>query len=61
MDRLKMGAGVPATAFIDRDGQIVSRVSGRIQPGELRQRLEWLLSDRKDPAPEALVNHFDHH
>jgi thiol-disulfide isomerase/thioredoxin len=61
MGRLKMGSGVPATAFIDRDGQIVSRVSGRIQPGELRQRLEWLLSDRKDPAPEAFVNHFDHH
>ncbi len=58
MARLKMGTGVPATAFIDQDGQIVSRVSGRIQPEELWQRIEWLLSDRKGPAPEAFVDHF---
>jgi len=58
MAKLKMGTGVPATAFIDRDGQIVSRVSGRIQPEELWQRIEWLLSDRKAPAPEAFVDHF---
>jgi thiol-disulfide isomerase/thioredoxin len=58
MRRLKMGSGVPATAFIDRDGQIVSRVSGRIQPDELMHRIEWLLSDRRDPAPQAFVDHF---
>lgn len=61
LDRLKLGPGVPATAFIDRDGQIVSRVSGEIRPDELKQRIEWLLSDRKDPAPEAFVNHLDGH
>ncbi len=61
LDRLKMGPGVPATAFIDRDGQIVSRVSGEIRPDELTRRIDWLLSDRKEPAPEPFVNHLDKH
>lgn len=61
LDRLKMGPGVPATAFIDRDGQIVSRVSGEIRPDELTGRIDWLLSDRGGPAPESFVNHLDKH
>jgi thiol-disulfide isomerase/thioredoxin len=61
LDRLKMGPGVPATAFVDRDGQIVSRVSGEIRPDELKQIIDWLLSDRKEPAPEAFVDHLEGH
>lgn len=55
MDKLSMGEAVPDTAFIDEGGVIVSRVEGEIKRGELTERLEWLTSDRKGPAPEALL------
>jgi thiol-disulfide isomerase/thioredoxin len=58
MDRLKMGEAVPDTAFIDESGVIVSRVQGEIKKGELLERLEWLTSDRKGPAPQALLRNL---
>jgi len=58
MDRLKMGEAVPDTAFIDETGMIVSRVEGEIKKNELLERLEWLCSDRKGPAPQALVRNL---
>ena len=60
LDRLKMGPAVPATAFFDQEGHIVARVSGEIRKTELQQRIDWLLGDRKSPAPEPFVSHLDH-
>lgn len=57
LGKLRMGEAVPATAFLDRDGVIVTRVSGQIRDLELKERLEWLLSDRIGPAPQAFVSH----
>jgi len=53
--RLGMGTAVPATAFLDREDHILSRVQGQMHEGDLRERLEWLLSDRTSPAPPPLV------
>jgi hypothetical protein len=50
-----MGDAVPDTAFIDDTGMIVARVEGEIKRSELVERLEWLTSDRKGLAPQALV------
>jgi peroxiredoxin len=55
--RLGMGTAVPATAFLDQEGRIVSRVQGQISGKELRERLEWLLGDRTILAPTAAVWH----
>lgn len=53
--RLRMGAAVPATAFLDREGRIVARVAGEMREGDLRERLDWLLGDRVGSAPPAAL------
>jgi thiol-disulfide isomerase/thioredoxin len=61
LDRLDMGAAVPATAFIDPNGYIVARVSGEIRPAELEERLDWLTQGKTTPAPQARVVHLEGH
>jgi thiol-disulfide isomerase/thioredoxin len=55
--RLGMGRAVPATAFLDQEGHIVSRVQGQMREEELKERLDWLLGDRSRPAPQGIVKH----
>jgi hypothetical protein len=57
LDRLGMGLAVPATAFLDQEGHIVSRVHGQIREEELKERLEWLLGSGTAPAPPAFIRH----
>ena len=59
MKRLEMGEMVPGTAFIDADGVIRLRVLGQMRPGEIEERLEWLLSNRQGTAPPAIVKHLE--
>jgi thiol-disulfide isomerase/thioredoxin len=56
MERLGLGTGLPVTAFIDRDGQIVGRILGILDKKDLQHRLEYLLGDRQGPAPVPLVD-----
>jgi thiol-disulfide isomerase/thioredoxin len=58
LDRLRLGQGVPDTAFVDENGVITARVLGEIRREELEQQLNWLTSDRKAQAPPELVNHM---
>jgi thiol-disulfide isomerase/thioredoxin len=58
LDRLRMGAGVPDTAFLDESGVVVARVLGQIRREELMERLAWLTGDRKAAAPAAIVHHM---
>jgi hypothetical protein len=51
LEALKMGGAVPATAFLDVDGRIVSRILGQAPPEEVKERLEWLVSERSGPMP----------
>jgi thiol-disulfide isomerase/thioredoxin len=57
LDDLKLGEALPATAFLDTEGRIVARVLGQIQKEELKERLDWLTSDRKGRAPNPVVQH----
>jgi len=57
LDDLQMGAALPATAFLDREGRIVARILGEVTKEELSERLEWLTGVRKGPAPDPLVRH----
>ncbi len=47
MQRLGLGEALPATAIIDRDGQIVGRILGPLDKEDLENRIEWLLGDRQ--------------
>lgn len=58
LDKLRMGEGVPDTAFLDETGVVVARVLGEIRRAELDERLVWLTGDRKSAPPPALINHF---
>ena len=55
MERLGLGKGLPATAVIGPDGQIVFRILG-IERKALTERLDWLLGDQKTPVPAALID-----
>jgi thiol-disulfide isomerase/thioredoxin len=59
MAKLQMGDTVPATAFIDGEGHIVARILGQMRPGEINERLDWLLGGKTNPAPALLVRHLD--
>jgi thiol-disulfide isomerase/thioredoxin len=61
LERLDMGPAVPATAFIDRGGRIVARVSGEIRPEELKERLDWLAQGQIGPSPDVRVVHLESH
>ncbi|MGA8582176.1 MAG: TlpA disulfide reductase family protein [Bryobacteraceae bacterium] len=58
LDKLRMGEGVPDTAFLDESGVVVARVLGEIRRAELDERLTWLTGDRKSAPPPALINHL---
>src|SRR6266498_3922656 len=57
--RLRMGEAVPATAFPNRDGVIVARISGEARNEEIKERIEWLLGDRTGHAPQPFIKHLD--
>ncbi len=61
MAKFGVGRALPATIIIDRDGRIAARIIGVIKKGDLESRIEWLLSDRSTPAPEATLNPADDH
>jgi thiol-disulfide isomerase/thioredoxin len=54
MQRFGLGDSLPATAIIDRDGQVVGRIIGPAEPSELEARIEWLLGGRSSPPPPEL-------
>jgi thiol-disulfide isomerase/thioredoxin len=55
LSRLGMGAAVPATLFLDRQGRIAASVEGQMREGDLRERLDWLLGGRSGPPPPAAL------
>lgn len=59
MQKLGLGTALPATAVIDRDGKIVGRVIGVLEKNDLRHRIDYLLGDRRGPAPAPLAEHHD--
>jgi thiol-disulfide isomerase/thioredoxin len=58
LDRLRMGEGVPDTAFVDSAGVIRFRVLGEIRREELERRLAALTGASDAGHPEELVNHM---
>jgi peroxiredoxin len=57
MERFDLGAVLPATAIIDAEGRIASRILGPVEEQDLTARIEWLLGERPEPPsppPAAL-------
>ena len=61
MQSLGLGSALPATAILDRDGQIAGRIIGVVDKNDLHQRIDWLLSDRTTPVPPPLLNTIEQH
>lgn len=61
LEKLGLGHALPATAFLDREGRVVTRVLGQLREEEVKERLEWLTGDQTRPAPEPIVNHLNTH
>ena len=59
LEKLGLGQAIPATAFFDRDGNLVGRVMGVLQRDDLEHRIEWLLGNQEGKPPEPLVNNLD--
>jgi thiol-disulfide isomerase/thioredoxin len=59
MEDLDMGNAVPATAFLDAEGRIVSRIRGQAQEDEIKERIEWLTGGVAGPAPPPRVVHLE--
>ncbi len=67
MERLGLGAALPATAIIDKEGRIIFRIIGPLKRKALARRIDHLLSDKQGKAPEPLIDTLseatlnDHH
>jgi thiol-disulfide isomerase/thioredoxin len=62
MDALKTLAtseALPATLFVDAEGNVVARVLGEISKSELKERLDWLLAGKSGKAPAELLNNVN--
>ena len=56
MERFGLSTALPATAIVDRDGQVAFRLLGPLKREHLVLRLDYLLSGSQGPAPERLVS-----
>jgi thiol-disulfide isomerase/thioredoxin len=59
MKRLELGNAVPSTAFLDADGRVRARILGQMQPGEIEERLNWLIDGGQAPGPALVTRHLD--
>ncbi len=64
----KLGTSLPGTIILDQEGKSRFRIIGQAEEKVLRERLEWLLSDKTSASPEELVlppgltpEHFKEH
>ena len=55
MRGLGLGALLPATAVLDRDGARAFRLVGAVEEKRLVERLEWLLGTRAGRSPKELL------
>jgi thiol-disulfide isomerase/thioredoxin len=51
----RLAKAIPATVILDRNGNSVFRIIGEAHRDVLLERLDWLLSERSNPAPSELI------
>jgi thiol-disulfide isomerase/thioredoxin len=57
LDLLALGDIVPATLVLDKNGEIIGRISGEARDADVTAYLDWLLHDRQGPAPDPFIKH----
>jgi thiol-disulfide isomerase/thioredoxin len=58
LGRLGLGNVVPATIVLDQQGETVGRILGEARDADVTAYLDWLLHDRKDAAPPAVLKRY---
>jgi thiol-disulfide isomerase/thioredoxin len=58
LDRLHLGDEVPATIVLDKDGEPAGRILGEAHPEDIGIYLDWLLDNRKGPAPQRVIKRY---
>jgi thiol-disulfide isomerase/thioredoxin len=58
MPSLGFPEALPATAFINGDGEIAGRVEGELDKRALNHRIEWMLGNHSGNEPPALENNL---
>jgi thiol-disulfide isomerase/thioredoxin len=58
LEQFGLGQALPATVFIDQEGNIFSRILGEAKRRDIRDRVEWLLGRRRGKEPEALLDNI---
>ena len=59
--RLGLGQALPATLFLDKQGNAAGRVLGELREKGLRHRVEWMLGHHSGTPPPPLENHLSAH
>jgi thiol-disulfide isomerase/thioredoxin len=58
LDRLAIGNIVPATIVLDKNGEIIGRISGEARDADVTGYLDWLLHDRQGTGPDPFIKHL---
>ena len=59
MKHFQLGNVVPATLFLDETGLVRARILGQMKPGEIEERVNWLLAGQQGTPPPTVVKHLD--
>ncbi len=58
MARVGLGEIVPSTVILDEQGEAVTRIEGEAREEDVTSRVDWLLSGKTGPAPEAKLKRY---
>ncbi len=58
LDRFGLGNIVPGTIILDENGYPISRIMGEARENDIRSAVDWLLDQRKGPAPALMLRRY---
>jgi len=58
LDRFGLGNIVPGTIILDENGYAISRIMGEARQNDIRSAVDWLLGQRKGPAPALMLRRY---
>jgi thiol-disulfide isomerase/thioredoxin len=58
LDRLGLGNIVPGTIILDEEGDAIARIMGEARENDIRSAVDWLLNQRKGPAPAPMLRRY---
>ena len=58
LDRFGLGNIVPGTVILDENGYAIARIMGEARENDIRSAVDWLLDQRKGPAPAPMTRRY---